>query len=219
MHERTSERVYLLGWKDDSLNLWNIWKCLAQWAGTDNKWHVPRHGIFCSDFIEVSLPATQLNFFCTLILSVKKYMHLKTSPMIAWHDGSLYLVYHLTERRAREEWFLLREVKKLKGGLWGSKSGVVRRKRAKAAGHTGYRQSTLNVRPFFFKLLSWITIWGFVALAHPFPIPLPSGSIFLCYKFAICTSRPILYKLLTQINLLANFANGVFRSFSLVNFQ
>ena len=36
--------------------------------------------------------------------------------MIAWHDGSLYLVYHLTERRAREEWFLLREVKKIKGG-------------------------------------------------------------------------------------------------------
>ena len=27
-----------------------------------------------------------------------------------------YLVYHLTERRAREEWLLLREVKKIKGG-------------------------------------------------------------------------------------------------------
>ena len=58
------------------------------------------------------------------------------------------------------------------GGISGSKSGV-RRKRAKAGGHVGSHRSEFD--PFFYKLLSWIIIWGFVAVAQPFPIIFLSG--------------------------------------------
>ena len=58
------------------------------------------------------------------------------------------------------------------GGISGSKSGV-RRKRAKAGGHVGSQRSEFD--PFFYKLLSWIIIWGFVAVAQPFPILFLSG--------------------------------------------
>ena len=83
----------------------------------------------------------------------------------------------------------------------------MRRKRAKAGGHVGSQRSEFD--PFFYKLLSWIIIWGFVAVAQPFPILFLSGSIFFVkilqfvppgQFFANCWPRSTCWQILKMVS-------------------